>query len=267
MDCICLQNVSKKYNGKIILNNLNKNFSQGQSIAFVGHNGCGKSTLLKILAKLVAPTSGKVIYKKPLLFHYIPEKSFPLSLNSRQYLTHMGGLDGLEKNEIKSKIECFANDFFLTDLLDVPMKTLSKGTLQKVIVIQALLKTPDILLLDEPLSGQDSASQKVFIHKINQLREKNVTIFMSCHERQLVEAIAEKVYTIQNGSIIEYQYKTENMYFVILENANHLPLIDTMHKYGSYYSIKITQKECDIILPKLLQQGWKLRGLYNEKNN
>ena len=86
MECICLQNVSKKYNGKIVLNNLNKNFSQGESIAFVGHNGCGKSTLLKILSKLVAPTSGKVIYTKPFLFHYIPEKSFPLSLNSRQWV-------------------------------------------------------------------------------------------------------------------------------------------------------------------------------------
>jgi len=77
MEIIRLQNVSKKYDGKSVLDKINKTFEQGQSIAFVGHNGCGKSTLLKIIAKLVTSTSGDVVYNKPLLLHFIYQRSFP----------------------------------------------------------------------------------------------------------------------------------------------------------------------------------------------
>ncbi len=88
---------------------------------------------------------------------------------------------------------------------------------------------------------------------------------MSCHERHLVEAIAEKVYTIQNGSIVEYQYKTENVYFVVLENTNHLPIMNTMEKYGSYYSIKINQKNVIRFYLNYFNKAGNLRGLYHEK--
>lgn len=267
MEIINLQNVSRKYDGKLVLDKIDKTFMQGQSIAFVGHNGCGKSTLLKIIAKLVTPTSGEVVYNKPLLFHYIPEKFSPVSITARQFLLHMGALDGLGKDEIKGRIESLAKDFFIIELLDTSMRSLSKGTLQKVVVMQALLKSPDVLLLDEPLSGQDSASQKVFISKINQLREQGVTIFMSCHEKRLIEAIAEDVYTIANGRLTEYEYKNEKNYLMILENANQLPIMDEMKKYGQYYSLKINHNECDQMLPELIQKGWKLRGLYDEEDN
>ena len=266
VEIIQLKNVSKKYDGKLVLDKIDKTFVQGQSVAFVGHNGCGKSTLLKIIAKLVTATSGEVVYNKPLLFHYIPEKFSPVSITARQYLIHMGALDGLGKEEIKDRIESLGQDFFITDLLDTAMKSLSKGTLQKVVVLQALLKTPDILLLDEPLSGQDLASQKVFINKINQLREQGVTIFMSCHERKLIEAIAEDVYTFRNGSLTEYNYKKQKLYLMILENVKQLPIMDEMKKYGEYYSLKIDQNECDQLLPELIQKGWKLRGLYDEED-
>ena len=266
VEIIQLKNVSKKYDGKLVLDKIDKTFVQGQSVAFVGHNGCGKSTLLKIIAKLVTATSGEVVYNKPLLFHYIPEKFSPVSITARQYLIHMGALDGLGKEESKDRIESLGKDFFITDLLDTAMRSLSKGTLQKVVVLQALLKTPDVLLLDEPLSGQDMASQKVFINKINQLREQGVTIFMSCHEKRLIEAIAEDVYTFRNGSLTEYNYKTRKMYLMILENTKQLPLMDEMKKYGQYYSLKIDQNECDQMLPELIQKGWKLRGLYDEED-
>lgn len=263
MEIIKLQNVSKKYDGKLVLDKVDKIFEQGQSVAFVGNNGCGKSTMLKIISKLVAPTAGEVVYSRPLLFHYIPEKFSPLAITAREYLMHMGALDGLTQKVTEARIESLGEDFFISELLDTSMGSLSKGTLQKVVVLQALLKTPDVLLLDEPLSGQDVASQKVFINKINQLREQGVTVFMSCHERGLIDAIAEDVYTFKNGRLTEYKKKTEKKYILIVENADQLPLVEGMKKYGRNYSLKVNQSECDIILPELIQKGWKLRGLYN----
>lgn len=267
MEQIRLENVMKKYDGKLVLNGIDKVFYEGQSIAFMGHNGCGKSTLLKIIAGLTIPSSGKVIHYKPLLFHYVPERFLPVPLTARRFLIQMGAMDGLKTNEVRQKIETLANDFFLAELLDISMKSLSKGTLQKIGVIQALIRRPEVLLLDEPLSGQDIASQKVFIDKVNQLREQNVTILMSCHEQKLVDAVSEEVYTIENGNLLAYRPENEKIYTVIFENENHLEVTDQMTKYGRYYQIKADEAGCDRIVPELIQKGWKLRGMYDEENN
>lgn len=261
MEIITLENLSKKYDGKTVLNNISQTFCQGQSVAFVGHNGCGKSTLLKIISKLAAPTSGKVIYGKPLLFHYIPEKFPPVPLTAREFLMRMGTISGIKKEKVKHDVEAFAKDFFMEELLDTRMNSLSKGTLQKVGVIQALIKRPDILLLDEPLSGQDVESQKVFTEKINQMQNDNVTIFMSCHEKKLIDAIATDVYAIKNGMLQIYEPHTIRTYTVILDNVNELSPIDGMVKYGRYYRWKVDEDICDKRLPELLAQGWSVRGL------
>lgn len=261
MEIITLENISKTYDGKTVLNNISQTFCQGQSVAFVGHNGCGKSTLLKIISKLVAPTSGKVIYGKSLLFHYIPEKFPPVPLTAREFLMRMGTISGIHKGKVKHDVETFAKDFFMEELLDTRMNALSKGTLQKVGVIQALIKRPDILLLDEPLSGQDADSQKVFIEKINRMQNDNVTVFMSCHEKKLIDAIATDVYEIENGMLKIYESKAARTYTVILDNVNELSPINGMAKYGRYFRWKVEEDICDKMLPELLAQGWRLRGL------
>lgn len=267
MEQITLTNITKKYNNTTILNNISQSFRPGQSIAFVGHNGCGKSTLLRIIAGLTAPTSGKVSYGRPLLFHYVPEKFMPVSLTGRTYLIRMGELDGLKTEVINEKIEQLGSDFFLSELLDVSMKSLSKGTLQKIGVIQALMKTPDVLMLDEPLSGQDEASQKVFIHKINKLRTEGVTVFMSCHEQSLVNAISEKTYTILNGELVSYQPENEREYALILENTGNQDIPQGMVKFGNGYKLTVPEGRTRAAILDLLQKGWDLRGMYDEKNN
>ena len=202
MEPIVLENISKKYNGNWVLSEINHEFAKGEAIAFIGHNGCGKSTLLKIIAGLVSPTCGKVTFEGNPHFAYLPGK-FPFSnLSSRSFLKRMCEIDGMPTKDIDEKIDAWEKDFFLYEMLNVPMKTLSKGTLQKIGVIQALIKEPDILLLDEPLSGQDVDSQKIFIEKIIELKNKGVTVFMACHEIQLVDALADKVFTIQNGKLV-----------------------------------------------------------------
>jgi ABC-type multidrug transport system ATPase subunit len=267
VEIIQLQNVTKKYNDKVVLSELNQTFQSGQSVAFVGHNGCGKSTLLKIIAKLVSTTKGTVSYTEPLVFHYVPEKFVPVGLTVRSYLMEMGAMCDMTKEESAKCIAANTHDFFMEEFLDVKMKSLSKGTLQKVGVIQAIMKKPDVLLLDEPLSGQDAESQKVFISKINQLSEQNVTIFMSCHEKRLVDAISENVYTIEHGKLKPFQSKTKRYYALILENEGGKDILNGMHKYGTYYKIIMEKENCDKELPLLLQQGWMLRGMYHEENN
>lgn len=271
---IHLQQVSKEYGEKQVLKDITQSFAEGSATAFVGHNGCGKSTLLKVLSGLVKPSQGSVRYERPLVFHYVPEK-FPVAhLTAEQYLTHMGRIDGLPRDRLSDEIQRLAGDFYMEEHLRSRMSTLSKGTLQKVGVIQALLVKPDVLLLDEPLSGQDVDAQKVFIEKINDLRRQGITLFMSCHEPELVEAVTEKAYTIEQGNLLPCMVSTQERYRVLLcwegeEDVRQQAMVDLTDisrgeilPYGSGYQIYLTQGECDRHLGRILARGWKLRGLH-----
>ncbi|MDD3796433.1 MAG: ATP-binding cassette domain-containing protein [Lachnospiraceae bacterium] len=148
-DAIMLNGISKKYDSQWVMKEVNQTFSCGRSYGFTGHNGCGKSTLLKILSGLIAPTQGKVICPKKLCFAYVPEKFMPVKLSGRSYLRRLGEIDGIPSKHLEEKIDHLAGEFFMNEMLDIPMRGLSKGTLQKIGVMQALLKETDVLLPSE----------------------------------------------------------------------------------------------------------------------
>lgn len=273
---IHLQQISKKYDEKWVLRDISQDFTAGSATAFVGHNGCGKSTLLKVLSGLVAPTQGQVRYDRPLTFHYVPEKFPTTPLTAEQYLLHMGAMDGLSASQAQERIRELAEAFYVTEHLRSNMTVLSKGTLQKIGVIQALLTIPDVLILDEPLSGQDVDSQKAFVERINDLRSKRLLLLMSCHEPELVEAVTEKAYTINQGRLVPCSVVREEKYLLLLHWAGAADgkqqalkeltgMSDEVLPRGGDYQIQLMQDVCDRCLEELLAQGWKLRGLQKIK--
>lgn len=270
---IHLENITKSYNGKLVLSPVNISIKKGQSIAFTGHNGSGKSTLLKIIAKLVKPSSGTVTYSKPLLFHYIPEHFPKMSLTAREYIKNIALIGGMERKNFIEQSSSLFEDFFIQTMLDVPMKYLSKGTLQKVGVIQALLTAPDVLLLDEPLSGQDIESQGVFIKKMDQLKERGVILLMSCHEKHLIDRISDTLYRIQEGklSLLEISETQKNQSYILLFEKSEgaaIPeeLSTVIMPYKGQYQLKVSKEESSRSLLLMLQNGWLLRGMYDENN-
>ena len=269
---IALGHIIKEYDGKIILNDIHFTIEQGQSLAFTGQNGCGKSTLLKIIAGLVRPTKGTVCIEKEKLIHYVPEHFPKMNLTAKRYLYYMSRMDKLESAALETRIHELAEEFFVSNMLDIPMKYLSKGSLQKIGVIQALLKEPDILLLDEPLSGQDVMSQQVFIQKIQELQRHHATILISCHEPYLADAIADDVYQFVEGKIVlashqsagEVQWYT--MFFVRTKKAGvpekwkgHLQFTEQ----GCI--LRVAESECDRAMSEMSGAGWNLRGMHCEK--
>lgn len=176
-DCIIeTENLSKKFGKKIILNNVNIQFKQGESVAILGNNGIGKSTFLRMICGLTSISSGRIIVNRNIKFNYIPENYSKLSLTVEEYMKSMGELDKISKELYSEKIKELYKEFYLEGMKDVPMKHLSKGTLQKVAVIQALITKPDVLLLDEPLSGQDINSQRNFTRIVKKLISEGVTV-------------------------------------------------------------------------------------------
>ncbi|WP_052712580.1 ATP-binding cassette domain-containing protein [Clostridium scatologenes] len=153
---ITLENVSKIYGNKCVLDNINLKIVRGQNLAIIGDNGTGKSTLLRIIAGLSSLSSGKRILctnGDKLKIGYVPDRFPKLNFTPYEYIYYMAKLEGFSQTYIdKCSSELFQT--FNIDLMkDTRIKYLSKGTIQKVAVIQAFMSKPDILLLDEPLIG------------------------------------------------------------------------------------------------------------------
>ena len=122
---IAIEHIVKEYKKKIVLNDIDLTIEQGQSLAFIGKNGCGKSTLLKIIAGLVRPTAGTVCLEKGKLIHYVPEHFPQMRLTAKQYLISMGKMEEIESAELERRIHGLTEEFFVSNMLDIPLKYLS----------------------------------------------------------------------------------------------------------------------------------------------
>lgn len=201
---ISVSNVTKKFGQRTVLSDVNLKIKRGDSIAFIGHNGSGKSTLLKIIAGLLPFDNGKVLYSHKLKFDYVPERFPTMNITAREYVIQMGLVEGLSRAFVANRSQQLFEALFMNEMADTPIRYLSKWTIQKVAVVQAFLSPPDVLLLDEPISGQDSASQRVFMDMVNQLNyEHDVTILCSCHEDYMVAKISKSVYEIIDHELHE----------------------------------------------------------------
>lgn len=274
-ELINLCNVTKTFGKRNVLNNINLSINKGQSIGLIGHNGSGKSTFLKIVSGLINIDTGKITYRKPLKFNYVPEHFPKMDITANQYIEHMGLIDGLPYEFIQEESHNLFKRFFMEDMINVPMKHLSKGTLQKVGVVQALITKPDVLLLDEPLSGQDIDSQNVFIDLIHKLNLDGVTIIMSCHEKFLLGRLSKIIYEIKNGSLETRELRDFSLCkYAILHflNSNKDNFIDSnieslVHNIDfsdNKIEMLVETEKSNEVIKKMLDNGYILRGMYNE---
>ena len=203
--------VSKEINGRQILRNISLGCSTDTRLLIRGKNGSGKSTLLKLLAGITEPTSGKIVGSARKI-GYVPEH-FPESLRFRlkEYLLLTSSFQSDSKASIENELSKYIQLFGLEPFLHTSLKACSKGTKQKVGIIQALLMKPDLLLLDEPLTGLDAESQQVLIQL---LKEEQIPIVFTSHEETLVTNMAKEILQIETGEIThstcEYSSEKEN---------------------------------------------------------
>ncbi len=254
---VTLESVSKSYNKSAVLDCVSVGFRKGSSVAFVGHNGCGKSTLLKVLAGLVRIDGGKVRYSGKVRFSYVPEKFTGLEVSMERYLKSVASMEGVEFGRVRQLIK----DFFLEDMIHIRMDHMSKGSLQKVGVIQALMAPNEIMLLDEPLSGQDAESQEVFISKVNELKEQGRTIFMSCHEKKLIDELSDQVYTIEKGKLRNHKEVTESFFRIYVRKKDRLEGWPDMISRGNRYLLRVQEAQLKETVMKLYGEGWELIGI------
>lgn len=207
--------INKKYDGHTVLDDISLTVSRGEAIALVGQNGCGKSTLLRILSGMTRPTAGQVFIAPRARLGLIPDRYEKISLTVGRFMSHMIALENLNIESAQN----YYRMFVLEDSLDMPMKYLSKGTLQKVAAVQALIGQRDILFIDEPLSGQDAVSRRNFAEELRARKQAGTAIIMAVHEPLLIETLADRIYEIRDGLLADgtgYAYRYQKAQCVIL---------------------------------------------------
>ncbi|MEC0203076.1 ABC transporter ATP-binding protein [Paenibacillus lautus] len=194
-----LSGINKRFGKFAVLNNINWSISRAECVAITGSNGAGKSTLLHIIAGLAIPSVGsRVEYESSLRIGYVSERFPALRFRPSEYLRHMASIQGMSKHEAGKRIDAMLNVF---QLQDMKMTLCSKGMLQKVNIMQALLRQPDLLVLDEPLSGLDEPSQMEMIGILSEIKRQGTAIVMSVHEPLLIASLADRVTQLRRGRI------------------------------------------------------------------
>ena len=200
-----IKNISKQYRGKKILENATFSICANQIIALVGKNGSGKSTLLKIIAELVDADSGSIVkHRQSLKIGYVPEVTpSHILFTPEEYLYHMGSIRGMTKKQLQQRIDDLLELFHLQDARNIRIDNFSKGMKQKVMIMQAMLEDTDLLILDEPLSGLDPKAQSDLEETLSILKDRGLSIVLTCHETKLLQHLVDTVLVIQNNKVIQ----------------------------------------------------------------
>ena len=176
---ITLHNISLSHNGKNILDDVSFKLHPGEFITLIGPNGAGKSSLIKILLGVIKQDSGEIIHSDNLKFGYTPQ-----SFTANPYIP-ISVIDFLTLNQ-KFDREFTRQTCELTgieDLLKMPLKNLSGGELQKVLLTRALLNKPNVLILDEPAQNLDVDGQMQLYKLIQDIHQKqNCAVLMVSHD-------------------------------------------------------------------------------------
>jgi len=210
---ISIQHLFKNYGNKPVLKDITLDVYPGQVIGYIGPNGAGKSTTVKILCGLITDYEGEVkvkgydLKKDTLevkkIIGFVPELAELYDvLTPSEYLQFTGALYGLNEEICKQRIYKMMNAFGLAANIDQRMDSFSKGMRQKVLIASGLLHNPDIIILDEPLSGLDANSVIVIKELISKLAKEGKTIFYCSHMMDIVEKVSDRIVLIDEGRVI-----------------------------------------------------------------
>jgi len=210
---IVLRDLRKSYGSTCALAGVSLAIEPGQVVGYVGANGAGKTTTVKIIAGLIKPSSGTAlvcgrdIREEPLAakarLGYLPETGALFEkLTPREYLEFTGHLQTMDPRAIEDRSRHWLGYFHLEDRADDPISALSRGNKQKVCWASALLHDPDVLILDEPLTGLDVETVSRLKGLLRELAAAGKTIFYSSHMIDVVERICTRVAVLHRGRLL-----------------------------------------------------------------
>lgn len=213
---IKVENLGFDYGEGWVFHKLDLEIPKGDFVAVIGANGAGKSTLMKMLANVIPPTAGEIYYygqpiEKFTEWHKIGyvaqnpvrmQRNFPISVEEVVSLGLLDGSIGLPffSSEQKARVKELLAQFQLENLRHRKIGELSGGQKQRVFLARAMVKKPEILLLDEPATGIDTSSKEALYAMLKRINsEQGVTIIMISHDLELAAEAAKSALCINHG--------------------------------------------------------------------
>lgn len=205
MNLIKCTNLTKKFDNKTILNNINLTITENKIIGLLGKNGTGKTTLIKLINDLLTPTSGEILIegKKPSpetkeIISYLPERTYlDKTMTIKETLIFFSEF---YKNFNIKKAKKLLKDLNLEE--DQKLSKMSKGMLEKLTLILVMSRKAKIYILDEPLGGVDPATRDYILDTILTNFDEKASIIISTHLIEDIEKILDEVIFIDKGEIV-----------------------------------------------------------------
>lgn len=208
---VSARGIAKRYGPVLALDDFTLDIRPGEVFCLLGPNGSGKTTFIRLLAGFMSPTAGSLqvagfdVQREPMQARrrigYAPEAA-PMYRHMRvgEFLTFMARLRQVPSREVKQAVARVAEQLAITDKLDAPMPTLSRGYRQRVCIAQALVHEPELLILDEPSNGLDPRQIIEMRHLIRSLAGR-YTVLMSSHILPEVARTADRVAVLLGGKL------------------------------------------------------------------
>ena len=211
-NCITLENVAIGYSGKVLLKDINFSLKVGEFVVLFGPNGSGKTTLFKTILRIIPPIQGTIIYGdgQPTRFGYVPQRQYldeiyPFMAEEVVLMGTFGQVRPFCPTPKTNRvwIEQCLKDVGMLDMRKKLFSELSGGQKQRILIARALATRPNILLLDEPITGVDILAQKMIMELISQLHKKHhLTIMMVTHEIYNIPKWIDKIIWIQDNKVL-----------------------------------------------------------------
>lgn len=205
---INLVNVSKTIRGAEIIKDVSVRFESGCITGIKGINGSGKTMMMRLIAGLIRPTTGEVIIGGQILGKDIAfPRSIGILIENPAFIDYYSGFENLKllasiKNKIDDvQIRCVLQEVGLDFADKKKYRKYSLGMKQRLGIAAAIMESPDIILLDEPMNALDTEGIECVKKLILNEKNKGKTIIISCHDQEILEYLSDKIYCIENGQI------------------------------------------------------------------
>ncbi len=210
---ISLQKINKSFGPHRAVNNLSLEVNDGEIYSFLGMNGAGKTTTIKMLTGILKPTSGTVLInginmfvepeKAKSLTGYIPDRAYLYEkLSGREFLYFTSELYNMKLQDANIKIDELLSSYELLEVEDDLIESYSHGMRQRLATCAALVHSPKVLIIDEPMVGLDPRGAKTLKQNLRDYASQGTTIFLSTHSLHVAEEISDRIGIIKGGSLI-----------------------------------------------------------------
>lgn len=242
MDLLKIENVTKSFANHVALDDVSLSIPEGSIYGLLGPNGAGKTTLLRIINRIIAPDSGRVLFGSKEIaaedvchIGYMPEeRGLYKKMKVGEQAVFFARLKGMSRKEATEKLKAWFKKFGIEEWWNKDIGELSKGMAQKVQFITTVLHEPKLLIFDEPFSGFDPINANLLKEEILALRDKGATIIFSTHNMSSVEEVCDhitlidKAKNILSGNVNEIRHKHGSNIFEISYRGEEEALVKAM---------------------------------------